>query len=88
MITTKITNNEDYDIPLVVFLEISDTDGASLYLAFHILAVNAGGRSEVASLWRLPHEQGEYELRTFAISNFTRPDVLTPVTATTVTEIL
>lgn len=86
MITTEITNNEDYDIPLVVFLEIRDTNGLTLYLVYHILEVNASGRSEVGSSWQLPQEQGDYELRTFAISNFTKPEILTGVNMITVNE--
>jgi hypothetical protein len=78
MMSTMFINNDDKPVQFVVFLEIRDSAGVTVFLQFHIGAVEGRfghNTREMASSWQ-PEKAGEYELRTFAISNFTNPEVL------------
>lgn len=79
VLTTSLTNNYDYDLQFVILLEVRDSDGVTQLLESHSGSVAGNGRTEVGSLWRFPQESGQYELRAFAISNFTMPMILTEV---------
>ena len=80
-ITTTFYNNDDFDMPFVVFLEIRDSYGVTVYLVFHTGVLAGNGKTELGSSW-LPQETGDYELRAFAISNFTKPVVIAQVKST------
>jgi hypothetical protein len=84
MIATNVTVNSDPGLRFVVFLEVRDSHGITVYLQFHTVAVEGNDRLEIASLW-LPQESGSYELRAFAVSNFTKPVVLSDVVEERVT---
>jgi hypothetical protein len=85
ILSTKITNNLDDPLQFIVFLEVRDSKGITIFLEFHKGTVESGGRTEVGSSWRLPQEQGEYELRAFAVSNVTSPTVIAWVKSANVT---
>jgi len=80
-ITTTIVNGEDFEKPFVIIIEARDTTGVTTYLQFQIGILSArgiSGISDVGVSW-LPEKPGKYELRAFAISNFTNPQILTDV---------
>jgi hypothetical protein len=79
VLTTGLTNNYDYDLQFVILLEVRDSDGVTQLLESHSGSMAGNGRTEVGSLWRFPQDSGQYELRAFAISNFTNPTILTEV---------
>jgi len=71
-------NGEDFEKPFVIIIEARDTTGVTSYLQFQIGRLSAQGISDVGVSW-LPEKAGTYELRAFAISNFTNPIILTDV---------
>lgn len=78
MIITKIVNYCDFTLKFVVFIEVRDTGGNTMFLQWHTGELNSSSQSELGMWWRLA-QPGTYELRTFAISNFTSPEILTQV---------
>lgn len=78
MMVTTFINNDDKPVQFVVFLEVRDSAGVTVFLQFHTGATEGRfghNTLEMASSWQ-PEKYGEYELHTFAISNFTKPEVL------------
>jgi hypothetical protein len=76
MLSSTILNNNDIELPFTAFIEVRDEKGATVYLQWQTGKVNPNGESEVGLSWT-PEKAGEYEFRTFLISNFTRPQILT-----------
>jgi|GEM_PF-5546280 len=77
-IITYVTNGEVYEKQFTVIIETRDKTGITVDLQTQNGTVNAESQVEVAVLWR-PQEAGEYEFRTFAISNFEDARILTEV---------
>lgn len=75
VISTTVVNNRDSVLPFTAIIEVRDESDVTVYLRFQIGDVNANGQSEIGLSW-LPKDEGSYQLRAFAISNFTRPQVL------------
>ena len=55
----------------------------TILLDFQTGIVNAGGRAQVGVLWT-PLQAGSYELRTFAISDLTYPQILSQLSTSNV----
>jgi hypothetical protein len=88
MVKTTLSNAYEHDLPYVVFVEIRDSYGITLYLQFHTGVLGGTEYTELGSSWRVPYEVGTYELRAFAISNFTKPEVIVNVRSINATVIL
>jgi hypothetical protein len=83
MITTTLNSMYDSDLQFVVFIEVRDSNGVTIFLQYHASTLKGPGHTELGSSWLAP-DNGTYEIRVFAISNFTRPEVLTSVATNTV----
>jgi hypothetical protein len=82
MVTVNFTNTTPHDSSYAVFLEARTKNGVTEYLEFHTGVVDAFERLTLASSWHAPEDLARYELRAFAITNFTSPVVLTEVKTT------
>jgi hypothetical protein len=82
MVTVTFGNSTPNDSPFVLFLEARDKKGVTIFLQYHTGVMNAGSHADFASSWHSNKELVRYDIRAFAISNFTRPAVLTEVTTT------
>jgi hypothetical protein len=82
VLTTQVSNNIDDELPFVALVEVRDSSGITIYLAWQTGVLDAGDRSEVGLSWT-PEEPGDYQVRTFVISSLNNPQVLTQEVMTT-----
>ncbi|MGI0012045.1 MAG: hypothetical protein ACREBU_01180 [Nitrososphaera sp.] len=78
ILSVNVTNNENVPLPFVILIESRDEIGVTQFLEFHIGTLQGNRSSEVGISWK-PAEAGNYQLRTFLISGFDSPEVLTGV---------
>jgi hypothetical protein len=83
IITTTINSNSTEDENFVAMVEARNSIGITELLEFQTGQASSGS-VEVGISWT-PAETGEYELRTFLISDLLEPQVLSEVTTTKVT---
>jgi hypothetical protein len=84
VLTTTVTNNIDDELPFVALVEVRDSSGITIFLAWQTGVMDAGDRNEVGLSWT-PEEAGDYVVRTFVISNLSNPQVLSDVVTTNIT---
>jgi hypothetical protein len=78
--TTAAHNFGDRDQDLIAFIEVRDISGITKYLAWQSGKLQVGGQMEIGVSW-VPDQSGDYEIRTFAITNdWDNPQVLSEVT--------
>jgi micrococcal nuclease len=80
VITTIVTHGENPNgpIPYMVFIEVRDSYGITEFLSYQSGKISDGGQTEVGTSWT-PHKAGTFLFRTFAISNFEEPQILSMV---------
>jgi hypothetical protein len=71
---SKLTN-----VPYILILEIRNQEGVTTFLQWQNDTVNEFGASTYKTFHWQPSETGQYDVRNFAISNFTQPEVLSTV---------
>ena len=77
-------NSESFEREILMLFEIRDSSGISIQIAWQVGLVAAASDKEVGISWIAP-DIGDYQIRTFVISNLTSPEVLSEVTATNIT---
>ena len=82
VITTTISSNSTDDENFVAMVEARNSIGITELLEFQTGQVSSGN-VEIGISW-IPEEPGEYELRTFLISDLLEPQVLSEVTTRTI----
>jgi hypothetical protein len=83
IISITAFNGSDDPVPFVAIIESRDESGTTQLLGFSIGSVEDGAQSEAGISWT-PEKAGDYQLRTFPISGFENPQVLTAVRASDV----
>jgi hypothetical protein len=68
----------------VALIEVRDSDGVTIFLAWQIGQLAGGDRTQVGLSWT-PEDQGDYTVRTFVISDLNDPDILSEVSESDVT---
>ncbi len=76
--TTIVTGIEDKNTPYVLIIEVRDANEVTVYLQFGFGTLEPLGSNDVGLAWS-PERVGEYEVRSFAVSNFTNPQILTQI---------
>ena len=71
----------DSSRPFLALFDVRDSDGVSVYIAWQTGMVIPRNDVVVGISW-MPEEAGDYEIRTFLISDWTNPEVLSPVAST------
>lgn len=84
VLSTTIQNNNDAEQPFVALVEVRDSDGITVFLAWQTGTLNPSGSAEVGLSWT-PEEAGDYTIRTFIISDLANPQILSEVAATEIT---
>jgi hypothetical protein len=79
-ISATLLNNCDHDIPFTAITEVRNEEGVTVFLQSQTGILIDSGYSEVNIPWQ-PTEPCMCELRAFAISNFTSPQILTQVSS-------
>ena len=73
-----ITNDGDHTQQFVELVEVRDSDGVTVFLAWQSGTLDPNGQTQIGISW-IPERPGDYAARTFAISNFDNPQVLSQV---------
>lgn len=83
-ITTIFANCTDEEIPFIVVIEARDEDDVTVYLQFQAGKLDANADSEISLAWS-PEKSGKHELRTFALSDLTQPQIYSQIWVSEVT---
>jgi hypothetical protein len=83
VLSTTVKNNNDRVQPFVALIEVRDSSGVTVYLAWQTGTLNPAGEVEVGLSWK-PEQAGDYEVRTFIISDLASPQILSPIEHATV----
>jgi hypothetical protein len=78
MLSLVITNDADHMQQFVELVEVRDTDGVTIFLAWQSGTLGSNSHTQIGISW-IPERPGDYAARTFAISNFDNPQVLSQV---------
>lgn len=79
IIETTFHNNHDQQVPFVMLFEVRDyRDDTTQYMAWQSGDPEPRGNATIGSVWS-PTKQSDYQVRTFAISGFDNPQILSPV---------
>lgn len=85
VVATAFTNNDVvYNWSAYFIVEVRDANGVSILLDWQSGVVKAGSQVEVGISWS-PLQAGAYQLRTFAISGFDNPAILSSISSSQVT---
>lgn len=82
-LSATIKNNSSEVQPFVTIMEIRDQDGITQYLQFQLGELDSNETSNVAISW-IPTRVGEFEFRSFVISDLIQPEVLSNIHSTIV----
>jgi len=84
VLATSVRNNNDAPQPFVALIEVRDDTGVTVFLAWQTGTLPASGQTQVGLSWT-PDTSGDYEIRTFVISDLNNPQVLSPVSESNIT---
>lgn len=85
VITTNARNNNELnDQPAVFIVEVRDKEGTTVSLDWVSGTVEKGNSTQVGVLW-VPEHAGAHEMRSFAISGFENPLILSSISSQNVT---
>ena len=80
-LSTTIENDGAAEQPFVALIEVRDSTGITVYLAWQSGSLEPAGSTSVEVSWT-PEVRGEYEVRTFAVSSLSNAIVLSKVATT------
>lgn len=75
ILSKTFVNNRNATQTFVALFEVRDPNGFTVYLAWQSGAMAASGQANVGVTW-IAEGIGIYEIRTFAISNFTNATII------------
>ena len=78
VLSTTVSSTKEESQPYVAIMEARDEAGMTRFLGFAIGDLAGNSQSEIGISWT-PEEAGSYELRTFLVSEFENPQLLTTV---------
>jgi hypothetical protein len=84
VLTTNVVNNNAGSQPFVALIEVRDSSGITVYLAWQTGLLPANGQAQVGLSWTAENP-GDYTVRTFVISDLASPDVLSKIAETDIT---
>lgn len=82
-LSVTIKNNESQLQPFVTIIEIRDQEGITQYLQFQLGKLDSNAISNVGISWT-PSRAGEFELRSFIVSDLIHSEVLSTIHSTIV----
>jgi len=84
VLTTSVRNNNAGPQEFVALVEVRDDTGVTVFLAWQTGTLPANGQTQVGLSW-IPEDSGDYEVRTFVISDLDNPRVLSLVSTSNIT---
>jgi hypothetical protein len=84
VLSIAITNQNDNPQPLVQLVEVRDESGVTVFLAWQSMEAGPSSQTDIGVSWT-PARPGDYQIRTFTVSGFENPQVLSAVQATDIT---
>jgi hypothetical protein len=78
-LSQSFANNKNVPQSLIALFEVRDSSGVTVYLAWQNSVMPPSSTANVGVSWIADVGIGQYEIRTFAISNFTNTLVLSNV---------
>jgi len=78
VLTTSVRNNNASPQDFVALIEVRDSTGITVFLAWQTGTLPANGQTQVGLSWT-PEFTDDYTIRTFVISDLNNPRVLSPV---------
>jgi hypothetical protein len=88
LLSTEIESDLDRAIEFVAIVEVRNHDGITVYLAWQTGTLDSESKAEVGLPW-IPSESGDYEVRTFVMSNLNdSPQVLSGIKQSELTVII
>jgi hypothetical protein len=81
--TVVSSSFERDELPFVAIMEVRSADGVTVSLGWQTGTLRPQGQTEVGMSW-IPSDSGEYEVRTFLISDLLNPMVLSEVASSQV----
>jgi hypothetical protein len=84
VLSTTVNNNENQETPFVAIVEVRDSNDVTTYLAWQTGTLNANGHAEVGLSWT-PSQSGNYQVRTFILSDLSNPSILSAVQSSQIT---
>ena len=82
---TEVTSSsQSNEIRFVAIIEVRDAEGVTVSMGWQSGTVQPQGRTELGMSW-IPERPGQYEVRTFLISDLLSPTVLSSVSSSEVT---
>jgi N-acetylneuraminic acid mutarotase len=79
VLSATVANNNVTEIQFTSIFEIRDEDGVTIYLRTKDGVLDAGDYTTNVDLFWRPEQVGRYEIRTFLISNFENPIILSSI---------
>ena len=83
LLTSSVQNNRAQSLPFMTLFEVRDSSGATISLQLMSGKLASNDSMTVGVSW-VPEGKGDYEIRTFAISDFKTFKILSPVSTTTI----
>jgi hypothetical protein len=83
LLTTSVQNNKALAMPFMTLFEVRDSSGITVNLQLLSGKLASNDSMTVGASW-MPEVKGDYEIRTFAISDFKTFKILSPVSTTTI----
>lgn len=78
ILSTTMTNNHGVEHPFVVVIEVRNSEGTTVFLGWQSGILDPLGQSAIGISWS-PGSAGDHTVRTFAISSFTRVEILSQI---------
>jgi hypothetical protein len=77
------SSSQREELSFVAILEVRDSSGVTVSIGWQSGSLSAQGQTEVGMSW-LPEDPGNFQVRTFLISDLLSPQVLSEVASTMV----
>lgn len=79
VLSATVANNNVTEIQFTSIFEIRDEEGVTIYLRWTNGTLDAGDYTTNVELFWVPAQMGNYEVRTFLLSGFDRPMILSTI---------
>jgi hypothetical protein len=80
VVAINLDNDNAKDVPFVGIIEVRDEDGITTMLRWQTGVLGPNSGLDVAASW-VPETPGNYEVRSFVVSNLSNPQILSEVVA-------
>jgi hypothetical protein len=84
ILSTTVVNNLDRSQPFAAIVEVRDSSGVTIFLAWQTGTLNQAGQTQVGLSW-MADNPGDYTVRTFVISDLNNPQILSKPMESTIT---